>query len=245
MNRNRLINLNVFYYLKDCVLPQNGYIYSETSFTLTQEAAGSLQFNSDIPNWFYNDLVSYPVHVYDNGSLVSSADYTVNFVGGFITFDSAPTGPITADFSYDVYKFTLSWPEEDLTRDKLPLIVLDLVDYNFSGLQVGGGRIYAYSFAMHVFENSDEEAQDVVDAILNKFTHYLPVIDFNQGTPLNNDGTLNSFYSSTGQYLGQAEILIESMSSVRLTDPVDREEHRFAIYFSVQDISYPGMPATI
>jgi hypothetical protein len=50
----------------------------------------------------------YAVKVYDNAVeqtprapfATSGGDYTVDYVAGEITFESAPTGPITADFSY-------------------------------------------------------------------------------------------------------------------------------------------------
>lgn len=52
---------------------------------------------------------SVAVTVYDNGVAVSSANYTVNYLFGKITFSVAVTGPVTIDASYiPLYTVTLA-----------------------------------------------------------------------------------------------------------------------------------------
>lgn len=45
-------------------------------------------------------LSTYAAKIYDNGSEVTSG-ITVDYAAGTVTFDSAPTGPVTADYSYE------------------------------------------------------------------------------------------------------------------------------------------------
>jgi len=45
---------------------------------------------------------SYLPKVYDNGTeLTEDVDYTINYEDGKVTFVSTPTGPVTADYSYE------------------------------------------------------------------------------------------------------------------------------------------------
>lgn len=48
-----------------------------------------------------NTFPGYELKVYDNGVLkTEGTDYTMNYESGAVTFNSAPTTPVTADYSY-------------------------------------------------------------------------------------------------------------------------------------------------
>lgn len=80
----------------------------------TQVTGGSLSgsgtgpYTSGNSNWidatngkiFDETNLSYPVKIYDNAVLQNSG-YTVSYTDGSVTFDSAPTGPVTADYHYE------------------------------------------------------------------------------------------------------------------------------------------------
>lgn len=90
----------------------------KTTQTLTDSGDG-LTFTSGISNWvdlshgrlYREDTISAPYLpvVYDNGVektertpfTSSGGDFTINYEDGTVTFASAPTGPITADFSHE------------------------------------------------------------------------------------------------------------------------------------------------
>lgn len=245
MKRTRALQKSVFYYLKDYVLPQSGYVFQNTAFPLTVNETNASIYESSQPNWVYVDATDYPVKIYEDAVEVDAANYSVNYIDGSVLFNFVPTGDITADFYYDVYKILESWPDETFERDDLPCIIIDEIDGVPTGLQIGGGRLSTYSYAFQIFELSDDEARDVGDSIQEKFNHWLPVIDYGLGFPLNSDGTKNTSFSTITQFVGQSEIILRSASLVRPIDPLEREENRFLIMFDVQDISFPGRPATL
>lgn len=78
-----------------------------TGETLTLDSGTT--YNSANVNWI--DVVnrvtpqqhrhqSYKQVIYDGGTPVSEDDYTVNFANGTVTFNSTPSGAVTADYHY-------------------------------------------------------------------------------------------------------------------------------------------------
>ena len=66
-------------------------------------------YNSLYPYWIdvengvttRQDLLqSYRPVIYDDGSAVDTSDYTIDYEKGWVTFNSAPTGTVTADYYY-------------------------------------------------------------------------------------------------------------------------------------------------
>ena len=64
---------------------------------ITGEKNYSLDFNTFTFTPTIRD--TYKVAIYDNGVLQTSG-YTISYATGQVTFDSAPTGPVTADYYY-------------------------------------------------------------------------------------------------------------------------------------------------
>lgn len=106
----------------------------ETGVTLTGTGTGPYQHGS---NTHWIDLQSglipkedsfsgpYLAKIYDNGVEVTSG-FTINYAAGAVTFDSAPTGPVTADYSRAT---TSTWK---LTPEAGQKIVIEHAELDFS-----------------------------------------------------------------------------------------------------------------
>ncbi|MGD9209159.1 MAG: hypothetical protein PVI90_00210 [Desulfobacteraceae bacterium] len=125
----------------------------KTGQTLTLDSGTT--YKSDISNWidlthgrlYREDLVSsnYLVKVYDNGVELtqrtsftdSGGDYTVDYKNGKITLATAPSGPVTADFSHENGSlFTIAptagkclWVEESEVQFSTNIILNDTVHF--------------------------------------------------------------------------------------------------------------------
>ena len=240
MQRTRLVDLSLYYYIKDSILVQNGYIYNRAGAILTQDVNDQLKYVSDINNWVYVDLVSYPVVVYDGGVVVDASNYTINFVDGNITFSGyTPTGIVTADYSYDIYKMQVEWTDDIFDRNDLPFILIESMPDYTEGFQIGGGKRQVLSYRIQVFDLSDPESKDITDLLDDYLDHYLPIINYNDGMPLNFDGSKNTSFSNVTQFQSNAESSTGSSTFIRTPTPTEKEEHRRQIMIDVDNYVYP------
>lgn len=83
----------------------NGLIYELAHEFVIDCSNGKITFEDEI-------CETYHVVVYDGGVEVDDADYTIEYGAGLITFDSAPGGTVTVDYSYaGDSTFTIKIPE--------------------------------------------------------------------------------------------------------------------------------------
>ena len=75
-----------------------GYSTTITGYTLPAVGASTTQFQPSDYN-YQLWARSQTLNVYANGVLQPSTAYTVDYANGIVTFGTAPTGPITADFT--------------------------------------------------------------------------------------------------------------------------------------------------
>lgn len=241
------ISKSLYYYIKDSILFEGGYIYSEVGATLTANADVAKQYDSGYKNWVYKDLTTYPVNVYDNSVLVTTSNYTIDFRNGAIKFINAytVTGPIAADFSHDIYDISVGWRQDLFATTELPFIVIEYDGHITDGWQIGGGNIKSLTYLIHVYEKSDEEAQDICDIIENKMQNFLPLIDYKIAMPLNFNGSINSAFSETAQFIRHATVENGIIGPVYDDDPTDKEEHHYLLRTVLEDFVNPGMQAGV
>lgn len=70
-----------------------GLVYDFANTYLIDCDHGKITFENEI-------CAAYDLIIYDNAVEVDKADYNVDYVSGKVTFNSAPTGPVTSDYSY-------------------------------------------------------------------------------------------------------------------------------------------------
>jgi hypothetical protein len=78
-----------------------GFGQPNTGYTLTTSQANSIK-SYQAPDLIWRLWApSQTTNIYDNGTLVNSVNYTIDYPNGSVTFINAytPTGPITADFT--------------------------------------------------------------------------------------------------------------------------------------------------
>jgi hypothetical protein len=84
----------------------------------------------------------YLVKLYDGGTEIDSDDYTVNYAAGSVTLDNAPSGALTADYSYE------NGSTYVLKPDAGKVLFLEHAEVQFAGvtqLQPMEFQIWAYN----------------------------------------------------------------------------------------------------
>jgi len=74
-----------------------GYGTAYTALTLPAVSSSTTIFQA--PLYFQLWAPSQTVNIYANGTIQPASAYTIDYPNGLVTFNSAPTGPITADFT--------------------------------------------------------------------------------------------------------------------------------------------------
>ncbi len=135
----------------------------------------------------------------ESGSTISSSNYTVNYIDGAIIASGVTTTPqgvpTTIDFAQYYVSVIDGWPGTN--PPELPVVAVEMTDYDKQPFQLGGGRKAVRNGAIHIFATSSSERDDLTEFLFDAiFQRHIPVIDFREGEPLNYDGTFNNDFSA-------------------------------------------------
>ena len=217
---NKLVDLNVFFYIQSQVL------YSEDSNMPSfdeQVEDDELQrvdvvemgikdtdnraFKATNANWVYF-VDAYTVTIKKNGFDIDPNDYSINYRLGMIIFTKAYAGTldttdlITADYYYLTVGVIDGYPYDLLNNsnaedEQLPVVAVEYLDGVPVPYELGGTRQKVRSFSIHILGASDSERDDLAGLIANSLEYSVPVTDYRGGMPLNFDGTKNSSFTPT------------------------------------------------
>lgn len=148
--------------------------------------------------------------VYKNG-IEQSTGFTVYYPDGKIVFDVAnqATDIITLDTSYCYVNLDISFQNEF----SLPKIVIDFDENIDFPLEIGSKnrRIDNYYVDIIVYSERYGSQKDYLNIIKDN-VRSIPIIDFNQGFPINSDGTKNSsFVGPIVGYLDLDKIILRNL----------------------------------
>jgi hypothetical protein len=226
ISRARLEELALYHYVKDYVLPldwverivNEPLTYSSTTVTYDTDSSMEPSPVSEGRGWVYFDDTSayfntcnqVPATEQTNRVVVRSATsilpttaYTVNYrLGRLEDVDTTVSGtPSTVDYYWHYVSVVEGWPGS--TPPPLPIVAIDITDFDKSGFQLGGGNKTRRSGKIHIFATSPAERSDLAEMLYNAmFCRHIILPDFaTLGEPLNMDGTFNQYY--TGDVVAQ------------------------------------------
>ncbi len=182
--------------------------------TIPLTSRGNSLYSADgYYNWVYYvptgvTGVNYPVVIADDGGTISSANYSINYLKGEVTFSSyTPTGTVTATFANLHHTIRLSGESlYDLERLALPKIVIDEVSSDPEPLQLGGGSYVMLDFTIQIYQYhrqaylAEPFCSEVADTIVRGITDEpIPIIDYSTYFPLTHSGNRVSSYDRVTQ----------------------------------------------
>jgi hypothetical protein len=130
-----------------------------------------------------------------NNTLTQGVHYEVNYAHGGIKKLSG-NDPYTVDYNYNYISVVEEWRQEK--RPSLPIVVVDIGTLNKRGFQLGAGDIFINRGSVYIFGTTKAERDDLLDIIHSAFhQRQLQPQTFEDGTPLDFDGTFNTGYSIT------------------------------------------------
>ncbi|MHA1754695.1 MAG: hypothetical protein ACTSYR_04175 [Candidatus Odinarchaeia archaeon] len=158
--------------------------------------------------------------LYKNGIEVEEG-FTVYYPEGKIVFDVANQSDdqITLDASYCYMNIDTSF----IGEFSLPKVIIDLDENIERPLEIGSKnrRIDTYYVEILIYSARKGEKNDLLNITKDSVRNKIPIINFNLGFPLNNDGTKNdSFTGPIVGYLEPENILIRDLGYVEVAGDV-------------------------
>lgn len=223
---NRMEDMSIQHWLKEALLPTK-WVERVTSVPLTyspergrfeaqivwlpnfmDEGRGWVYFNanaSPAPDCILNSIPTTQqttrITVYNESAVaISSNLYTINYRDGAIIASGGTTTaegtPTTVDFTQHYVSVIDGWPGTE--PPDAPIVAVQTDTFTKNPFQIGGGRIAARNYTIHIFATSSSERDDLTEFLYDSFyNRHIPVIDYRSGEPLKYDGTFNTTYSGT------------------------------------------------
>lgn len=246
----RQIDLNMYYIIKEKVLPLNGYVgrFSETVTAGTQETdpVTGLQvtpykatnndwvyFNPDVTNPALTGLLTAPI------LSVSGAVAWTDYLQGIVYYSGVTVNSI--DITYDYYTVYVQdgYPDyfddiKDWSDIRVPLVTVEYLRRRNKPFEIGGRFEQDRIFNIDVIANSDAQRDDIADVIEDSLRYsYNNTIDYSAGFPIYFNGDKNPSFSRSGVW---KQIRFENVDSRVLRDPygIDKLRHRTIINLDVK-----------
>lgn len=238
MRDKNLIKKSLYFHLRKWLM-EGGFLIEITGETLLK--VGTKIYSAAHDDWIFEDLVTYPVTIYDNEVEVSSSNYTRNFLLGIVTFSDSYSiqGTITADYTYLITNLRAMYPdEEEFKYINLPLLVLGIAGSPMTSLKLGGDKRLIHDCQVDIFARHDDEKDELQNLIENKLKDNpnFEEIDLNQGFPLTGNGEVNPNYTKPiKKYLNVKEV---NSMPVLVTKPTMKERYRILTTFNLFELRY-------
>lgn len=207
----RNIDLNLFYLIKEKILPVNGYVgrYTETVQPATQEVdpiTGNVvtPFYGTYNDWvYYNPDPSNPAltGLLTTATISSSGDYAyTNYPGGAVYFSGTKTDAITMTYDYYTVYVQDGFPDwgddpKDWDEIRIPLVSVEHRSRTNQPFAIGGRYEEDRMFAIDVLGNADPQRDDLADLIETSLRYDYPMSqDYKLGFPIDFRGDVNSSF---------------------------------------------------
>ncbi len=254
MSNLRLIDLNLFYTIKEKILPANGYVNSftetitpstqtvdpNTGLTVTPyigEYNDWVYFNPDNTNPALTGLLTQPT-LSTSGSLAY-----INYPEGKVFYSGIQSASITVTYDYyDVYVQDgfPDWGEDlkDFDDMKLPMVSIDYMSRKNIPFYIGGRYEEDRTFVIDVLANSDVQRDDIMDLLEDSLRYdYTTPLDYRNGFPLGFNGDKNLAFDR-----GSANLWLpfrfKDASSRVIRNPIatDKFRHRSVLNVTVEQV---------
>ncbi len=248
----RLIDLNLFYVIKEIILPLNGYV-SRNSETLTPQGQITNP-ETLLPVTYYqttyNDLVYYnpdPLNPALTGlitvpNLSQSGNLAyIDYPNGIIAYSGTQTSSITAQYDYYSVYVQDGYPDigeepKDLEDLRVPLISIDFERRRNSPLALGGSFSENRVFVINITAANDPQRDDLMDMIETSLRYtYTKTIDYRNGFPIYFTGDKNlSFDRSANNKWLNIRFADQYSRVLRLPTEVDKLRHQGLVFITIE-----------
>lgn len=247
----RQIDLNLFYTIKEKILPADGYVTRLTE-TLT---AGSPEIDQETglqvtpyqaseKDWvYYNPDPSNPSlsGVWTVPTIsVSGGIARMDYYNGIVYYSGALSNTIDIDYwaySVKVFDGYPDWFEDPkMVADiKIPMVTIDLNRRDNNAFQIGGGYSQTRQFVIDIIGASDTQRDDILDSIEDALRYtFNQSIDYSFGFPIQFNGDRNLAFDR-GPASKWKDIRFENTISRIIRNPfeIDKFRHRAAITLNI------------
>lgn len=184
MKISRLIELSLFYKIRELLAVKK-----------TNEVAKSVDFSTYTLK-YKNVEPSKEVVVKVDG-VETTEGYRLDYLNGIIHFDTPLSSLNKVEVSYFYCNFNIYDESSNETTDnfKYPAIAI-YEDYTDTrGYELGSSQTEkTKTYIIQVFSERGGERNDVTDSIVEMLEGSIGITDYNEGFPLNEDGTINTSF---------------------------------------------------
>ncbi len=244
-----LIDYNLYYLIKEVILPLNGYTanITETLSPGVQEVnqdTGLLvtPYQSSFPDWcYYNPDITNPALT----GLITTPILSVSgnlehidYLNGTIYYSGTRNN--TVDVTYSFYNvwvqdgYPEQYEEQYLTKTlRSPAVSIDFTKRKDYAQQVGGGYEQERIFNINILATSDPQRDDLMDILENSLRYpYFNTIDYRNGFPMDFNGDKGPLFNRNSRW---KEIYFQSSSSdiIRIPKAPDKLRHQGEISLNV------------
>ena len=249
----RNMDLNLYYIIKEQILPANGYVsrHEETeilpSVQTTDPITGLVvtPYQARYNDWvYYNPDPSNPAltGLLTTPTISTSGDIAfIDYHNGTVYFSGTKVEAI--DITYDYYSVFVQDGFPDFGEDikdwediRIPLVSIDFSSRDNTPFAIGGAYEEDRRFIIDILGNSDPQRDDLVDLIETSLRYDYPnTIDYRNGFPLGFNGDKNgSFDRGVANRWSHMRFYDTSSRVIRDYDAEDKFRHRAIIDLMIQ-----------
>jgi len=121
------------------------------------------------------------------GEIISPNEYMIDYIDGRIVTSGTVT-PAAADYDWHYVSIVDEWAAIEASDP--PVVVIDLMETEKGGYQLGGGKRIKRKVDLHVFATNTAERNDLAETLYDAlYLKSCPLYDFPTGSVLDYDGT--------------------------------------------------------
>lgn len=179
----------------------------------TSEGRGWVFFDDSLVNGDY--IVDTSAEQTSKVSVTGASSYTINYLNG--TISNPDTTPTSVSYYWNYVAVLPRWP--GTKPPPLPFVSLKIESSEKTGFQLGGGVRDLRTVYFDIFATSDEERDDISEAIHSAiFNRNISIKDFSDGWYLNYDGTFNTSLSLPLSSLGSLRFIEANHKNLHFSD---------------------------
>ncbi|MCK9279273.1 MAG: hypothetical protein M0P71_01405 [Melioribacteraceae bacterium] len=205
LNMEYNVNQSFIYWIENVLLPKMGYIsdgQNNIGRVLINQTYSICNEKIIIING--DGEIETSVIVKSNGVIVSSSSYSINYYTKEIKFNSTIDNVIIY-YKYLTVEVRDSFPEDEVFDSvNVPIISIDIKDSEpYRGYAVGSNEnFWSILYYIDIFASNDNIRRNIKNGLQYLIKcEWMPLMDFTSGMILNNDGTINTNFSLSDNFL--------------------------------------------
>lgn len=144
-------------------------------------------------------VVTKPITVYIDDNEVDSSLYSVYPETGILVFDESVEGVVTADYFYSFISVLDAYADDLISP---PFLSIENRSDDSTPGELGSDATFiSYDFRINLFGENEGNRDDLVDELKKAIYNSCPIIDFNNGFPVDENGKLVDFEKEVIGYM--------------------------------------------